>query len=233
MEIQILHLVEGAMQARGLTVIIDVFRAFSTACYVIGNGASQLLCVGEVETAFDLKKEDPGRILMGERNEQMVKGFQYGNSPFQVESLDFTGKCVVHTTSAGTRGMVSAAQADEILAGSFVNADATVDYIRKQDPPLLSLVCMGYAAQRPVEEDSLCAEYMRERLGGSTPDFDRMAETIRKTSGRRFFNAGNQEYAPSSDFYLCMELNRFDFAVKATPLEPGILSLKPVKNAGH
>jgi 2-phosphosulfolactate phosphatase len=52
MDIEILHLIEGARQAKGLTVIIDVFRAFSTACYVIRNGASQIIPVGDVELAY-------------------------------------------------------------------------------------------------------------------------------------------------------------------------------------
>ena len=34
MKINILHLIEGAKKAEGLTVIIDVFRAFSLECYL-------------------------------------------------------------------------------------------------------------------------------------------------------------------------------------------------------
>ena len=33
MRVQILELIEGAKKAEGLTVIIDVFRAFTTECY--------------------------------------------------------------------------------------------------------------------------------------------------------------------------------------------------------
>jgi 2-phosphosulfolactate phosphatase len=225
MEIRILQLVEGAKNARGLTVIIDVFRAFSTACYAFGNGADVILCVGEVDTAFRLKKENPDRILLGERNEIMVEGFQFGNSPSQVENVDFTGKTLVQTTSAGTRGMVMATGADEIISGSFVNADAIVNYIRARNPDEVSLVCMGYAAQYPIEEDSLFAEYVKEKLTGGEPDYDKMTETIRNSSGKRFFLADNQKHAPSTDFYLCLDINRFDFVLKATPIEPGILSL--------
>jgi 2-phosphosulfolactate phosphatase len=228
MKIEILHLVDGARRASGTTVIIDVFRAFSTACYVFANGASEILCVGEVETAFRLGKEVPDRILMGERDEKMVEGFRFGNSPFQVEHVDFTGRTLVQTTSAGTRGMVNATGADEILTGSFVNAGAVADYIVRKDPERVSLVCMGYAAERPIEEDTFCAEYIRDRIKGEEPDFDTMAETIRKTSGNRFFLPENQWHSPSTDFYLCLDLNRFDFVLRADPLEPGILSLKPV-----
>ena len=80
MEIQILQLVEGARQARGIIVVIDVFRAFSTACYVIGKGAEMIIAVGEVETAFKLKEEHPEYILMGERNEIMIPGFDDTNA---------------------------------------------------------------------------------------------------------------------------------------------------------
>ena len=57
-----------------------------------------------------------------------------------------------------------------------------------------------------------------------------LAETIRNTSGKRFFLAGNQGHAPSTDFYLCLDLNRFNFVLKAEPLEPGILSLKKINH---
>ena len=53
MQIEILDLIEGAKQARGLAVIIDVFRAFSTACYVVRNGAKEIIPVGNVELAYE------------------------------------------------------------------------------------------------------------------------------------------------------------------------------------
>ena len=230
MKIDILQLVKGAREARGLTVVIDVFRAFSAACYVAGNGARQIISVGGVETAFRLKTEQPDYLLMGERNERMVEGFDFGNSPFQVESIDFTEKTVVQTTSAGTQGLVNAVFADEILTGSFVNADAIVNYIISQSPAQVSLVCMGYAARHPIEEDTLCAEYIRMRLLGKTPDYSLMTETIRRTSGKRFFVAGHQDYAPSTDFYLCLDLNHFDFVLKAEKIASDMVSLKPMRN---
>jgi 2-phosphosulfolactate phosphatase len=230
MKIEILQLVEGARQARGLTIVIDVFRAFSAACYVMGNGAEKIISVGELETAFRLKAENPEYLLMGERKERMVEGFDYGNSPFEVENIDFTGKTVVQTTSAGTRGLTNAVHADEVLTGSFVNADAIVNHILRQDPREVSLVCMGYAARHPIEEDTLCATYIRTKLTGATPDYDEMTETIRKTSGKRFFIAGHQAHAPSTDFYLCLDLNRFDFILQARQTAQDEVTLIPVRD---
>ena len=39
MKIKIYHLIDGARQAEGLAVIIDVFRAFSMECWLYALGA--------------------------------------------------------------------------------------------------------------------------------------------------------------------------------------------------
>jgi len=59
MDIEMLHLVDGARQATGLTVIIDVFRAFSTSCYTVFQGASRIIPVGDLDLAYELKKKNP------------------------------------------------------------------------------------------------------------------------------------------------------------------------------
>ena len=46
MDVQILHMIEGAKKAEGLTVVIDVFRAFSLECYLMARGAGRILPVG-------------------------------------------------------------------------------------------------------------------------------------------------------------------------------------------
>jgi len=40
MDIKILHMIDGAKEAKGLAAIIDVFRAFSFECYVMSNNAT-------------------------------------------------------------------------------------------------------------------------------------------------------------------------------------------------
>jgi len=215
MEINILQLIEGAKAARGLTVVIDVFRAFSLVCYAFDRGAERIIPVGDINIAYELKKENPDYILIGERNEQIMPGFDFGNSPTHILNENFKGKTLVHTTSAGTQGLVNAVNADEILTGSFVNADAIVRYIRKTKPTEVSLVCMGYSALYPIEEDTFCAEYIKNELEGKKNRFDKMKKIIRSGSGKRFFEAEKQEYAPSSDFELCLDLNHFSFVVKS------------------
>lgn len=223
MQIRILHLTEGAKQAEGLTVVIDVFRAFSLACYLFHNGARKIIPLADVDEAYRLKKQHPEYVLIGERNERKLPGFDFGNSPAHVEHISFTGKTIIHTTSAGTQGIVNAQKAEEILTGSFVNASAIVRYIKTYEPSVVSLVCMGYSATEPTDEDTFCAEYIRNELEGKPTDFEKMVELLRTGSGRRLLDPVNQLHSPARDFDLCLALNRFDFVLKAdrstTPIE--------------
>lgn len=215
MDIQILQLLDGAKKAEGLTVVIDVFRAFSLACYMADKGAKNIIPIASIEKAYELKRNNPDYILIGERNERVPEGFDYGNSPTHILDADLKGKTIVHTTSAGTQGLVNAVNASERLTGSFVNAPAIARYIQLKNPAKVSLVCMGYSMKHPTEEDTFCAEYIKARLEGSDADFEAMKLQIRKTSGRRLFEPENQEFSPSTDFDYCLDLGRFNFVLKA------------------
>ncbi|MCP4396432.1 MAG: 2-phosphosulfolactate phosphatase [bacterium] len=214
MDIRILQLIEGAKAARGLTVVIDVFRAFSTACYLFGNGAERIIPLGDLDLAYRLKQENPSYLLIGERDGQRQPGFDYGNSPAEIEPLDFTGHTVVQTTSAGTQGIANSVEADEIISGSFCNAGAIVRYIQAQEPEQVSLVCMGHGAISPSDEDTLCAEYIKERLEGEQPNFQAIYNRLRfGESGKRFFDP-QITWSPEGDFDLCLALDRFDFVLR-------------------
>jgi 2-phosphosulfolactate phosphatase len=228
MDVRVLHLIEGARQARGLTVVIDVFRAFSVACYLAAGGAREILPVGEAAAARALKAEHPGYLLVGEVGGQRPPGFDHGNSPSEIEGRDFTGRTIVQRTSAGTQGLVSATQAAEVITGSFVNAPAVIEYIRLRAPRELSLVCMGHAATAPAEEDTLCAEFIRDSLAGRPPDFARIRAALRDSlSASRFFDP-EKTWAPERDFDLCLALGRFGFVLRLERLSGGRLVLRPV-----
>ncbi len=214
MDIKILDLIEGARKATGLTVIIDVFRAFSLECYAIANGADKIIAVGDIAEAYEIKEKHPEYILIGEREEKMPVGFDFGNSPSHIMNVDFTGRTIVHTTSSGTQGMVNAVNAEEVITGSFVNAGAIIRYIQKKMPKSVSLVGMGYAGQYQVEEDAGCAQYIANELLDKDNDFKGMVDLIGKTSGKRFFLEENQHYAPKEDFDLCLNINRFNFVLQ-------------------
>ncbi|WP_347838976.1 2-phosphosulfolactate phosphatase [uncultured Draconibacterium sp.] len=214
MQIKILQLTEGAKVAKGTTVIIDVLRAFTTACYAINQGIETIIPVGDINMAYQLKKQHPNYLLVGERHERKPEGFDFGNSPTHINAAKISAKTMIHTTSSGTQGISNATQASEILTGSFVNAGAIVQYIQKTRPSEVSLVCMGFACQYPTNEDTFCAEYIKNELEGKPNDFRAMVKRIKETDGARFFDPANQSWSPESDFHLCMDVNRFDFVLK-------------------
>lgn len=214
MEIEILQLTEGAKMARGLTVVIDVFRAFSTACYVFAAGADKIIPAEHVDDAFKLQKLLKNVVMLGERNERRVPGFDFGNSPTHIINQDFSAKTIIMTTSSGTRGIANATHADEIITGSFVNAEAIIGYIRQKNPLVVSLVCMGYEGRYPTQEDTFLAEYVRDRLQNKEVNFEKIKHILRTGDGARLLDPANEEWSPASDFELCLDLNRFNFVLK-------------------
>ena len=214
MEIEILQLTEGAKRATGLTVVIDVFRAFSTACYIFAAGAAKIIPVEHVEDAFILKEKQADVIMLGERHERKVPGFDFGNSPTHIMNQNFDGKTIIMTTSSGTRGIANATLADEIITGSFVNAEAVIRYIRAKKPAVVSLVCMGYEGRFPTQEDTFLAEYLRDKLQGIETNFEQMKSMLRMGDGARLLDPANHEWSPATDFELCLDPDRFDFVLK-------------------
>ena len=229
MEIQILHLIEGARAARGTAVVIDVFRAFTVEAYLAKNGAAHIIPVGDKAIAYAYKEAHPDAILVGERQGKILPGFDYGNSPSQLEHADLTGKTVIHTTSAGTQGIANAIYADEILTGSLVNARAIADYLKKNNRQQVSLVCMGLNAERPIEEDTLCAEYIKSLLEGEPMDLTAGIENLKVTSGEKFFDPAQQEVFPERDFWLSTQVDQFDFVLRLKKQPDGLDEMEIVQ----
>ena len=225
MKVEILEYVEGAKKAKGIAVIIDVFRAFSVDCYAFDSGVARLIATGEVEDAFRMKEKYKGSLLAGERNEKKIDGFDFGNSPTEIIKADLKGKTLIHTTSAGTQGLINATRADMVLTGSLVNADAVANYIKAINPEIVSLVAMGYRAKISAEEDLLCARYISSLLKDEDPVEKEKIPDLRITSGKRFFIPENIDFSPPTDFFLCTMLNRFNFVIRAITRPDGNVNL--------
>ena len=212
MNIKILH---NAREAIGIAIIIDVFRAFTVEPYLINNGVKKLIPVGEKQIAYNLKEKHKNYILIGERGGIKLPGFDYGNSPSQIKNIDFSQKIVVHTTSCGTQGIINAINAQEIITGSLVNAKAIVKYIKNNKFNDVSIVSLAREGEPPADEDELCARYIKSML--ENKPLNNLTEEIEKLkigSGNKFFDESKKEIFPKEDFYLCTEINKFNFVLK-------------------
>ncbi len=225
MRVEKTDFVEGARSARGIVVIIDVFRAFSTACYGFTRGVKRIYPVGEVAEALALGRKMRGAILVGERHGRKLEGFNFGNSPSELFNAELSGKTIIQTTHSGTQGLVNALHAEDLLTGAFVNAKATCDYIRKRSPVCVTLVRMGLQAKIASDEDSLCADYLESLLLNKEFDVSSIEPTLRKSPfSERFFNPA-KPWNPPRDFELCLKTNTFEFFIQAHRDKDGRLYL--------
>lgn len=230
MNINILHLLDGAKKATGIAVIIDVFRAFSMEAYMMAKGAKSIIPVGDCDVAYRIREERPDILIAGERHGKILSGFDIGNSPWELSKMDIEDKTIVHTTSAGTQGIANARGATVILCAGLVNAKATADYIRKSNAEDVSLVCMGLEAKEPTDEDTLCAEYIRSLLLGDVIDIKQRIERLKYTSGAKFFDKEQNNVFPEMDFYMCTELDKFDFVLKLNKDDSEIAYIEKISN---
>ena len=67
-----------------IAVVVDVLRATSTVTQALAAGYERVLCVDSIDGALRLRA--PGRVLAGERNCLMPRGFDQGNSPSEATS---------------------------------------------------------------------------------------------------------------------------------------------------
>jgi 2-phosphosulfolactate phosphatase len=214
MQIEVSDFVAGAREARGVAVVIDVFRAFSVACYAYARGAKRIIPVAEIDRALALRRDHPEYLTIGERGGRKVEGFDFGNSPSEISQTDVRGRTIVHTTSAGTQGLTNASQADIVLTGSLVNASAICSYIEALAPERVSIVRMGLAAKERCMEDDLCAEVLRARLSGEGYDVSGVREKLRSAPAAKKFFDPEATWAPEGDFELCTDVDRFGFVLR-------------------
>ncbi|MFN2521278.1 MAG: 2-phosphosulfolactate phosphatase, partial [Candidatus Limnocylindria bacterium] len=165
----------------------------------------------------------PTPFLTGEVGGRPVDGFDVGNSPSAIRSLDLSGRRVIQRSSSGTQGVVAATQADEIVLGSFVTASATCRYLAAR-ADLVTIVAMGDEGLRPAEEDEACAAYLEGLLLRRAVDRP-PALLMRSGWEDRLW----PDWFPRSDAELACEVDRFDFALPVVR-EDGLLIARPVRS---
>jgi 2-phosphosulfolactate phosphatase len=209
--------VQGAKEARGLTVIIDVFRAFSCEPLLFHYGVRRIILEADPDRAAALKRAHPEYILVGEVNEVPIQGGDFGNSPSEIllRGRDtFKDKIVVHRTTAGVVGASAAIlRADEVLLGSFMTAKAIASYIKGKDPRLVTLVAMGERGKARSEEDEACADYLEHLLLGRPYDLiETLKRVVFQPSAQKFIT-GARPYLPREDPIFCLQRDIFDFVL--------------------
>jgi 2-phosphosulfolactate phosphatase len=194
-----------------VTVVIDAFRAFATAAYILHQRPREYLLTTTSASARRLATADPDALLVGKPEIGALVSYDIPNSPTRVAETRIANRRVVHRTEAGARGVLAANGV--VLVAAFVNARATAAWLRRTRAHV-RLWPMGHQAASPALEDDLCAACIESLLVGRTFDLLPHREALRDGPGRYFFDVDQWQY-PREDFDRCLELDRFDFAIQA------------------
>lgn len=135
--------------SNSIVVVIDIFRATSSICYGIENGAEAIIPVPSVEACESYRGSEC--LLAAERNGEVVAGFDFGNSPFSYTREKVAGKTVVLTTTNGTHAINLSREASRIVIGSFLNLSALCGWLNTQENDVL-LLCSGWKDKVNLED---------------------------------------------------------------------------------
>ena len=156
----------------GKTVaVIDVLRATTTICYALDAGAREVIPCLTIDEAKDTAARQAASsptgavVLGGERQAQMIDGFDLGNSPSHYTPDAVAGKTVVMTTTNGTKAMNACRSADRIYLGGLVNLTSLACVLCEAE--FVEIVCAGTAGEISWE-DALTAGAIVEILTAIT-----------------------------------------------------------------
>jgi 2-phosphosulfolactate phosphatase len=149
-------------------IVVDVLRATSTICQALASGYGRVLCCAEIEEARALAATEGPAKLAGERRLEPLEGFDFGNSPAELEGGAAAETLILSTTN-GTRLLVAAAERFErVYVGSLLNLDAVAAAARESGEDV-AVLCAGVLGELALD-DAYCAGRIAEALGGERED---------------------------------------------------------------
>ncbi|MFF3859465.1 2-phosphosulfolactate phosphatase [Streptomyces sp. NPDC002209] len=209
-------------EAPSVAVVVDVMRAFTVAAWAFGQGAEKIVLAESLDDALALKARHPDWVAL--KDGPPAPGFDTVNSPGLLRSIDLGGRTVVQKTTAGTVGALAVKEASLVLCAGFVVAGATALLLRVRECDSVTFVVTGEDGH--ADEDLACAQYIARRADDAGTD---AAEFLRRAGESRAaaeLTEGVRQGTHPDDVALCLELDRFPFAMVAT-LEDALMVLRP------
>jgi 2-phosphosulfolactate phosphatase len=158
-----------ARQHKAVAVVVDALRASATIVCLLQRGAAEVLAVKQVNEAYAYRQAHPEALLVGERGGLKIEGFDFGNSPTEVQRADVQGRQVVFTSTTGAQRLVDCLGATAIFVGTTINASAVARQVAAlalaENVPIV-IIPAGLATDPSVvaEEDWLGATMLAARL---------------------------------------------------------------------
>lgn len=179
MNITIEQGIDGASKAierKDAIIIVDTIRASTTYVNAFSSGVKRIVpCASREDLDARLDKY-PNSVKSGERLCKKIEGYDYGSSPKEMSIANLNNKIMLSSTTNGSRMVVASSESSCVVMGSFCNATAVIDYLRKQNRDV-TIVCSGRLGEEVIE-DNLCAEYLKWGFENNSSEFRLSPEQI-------------------------------------------------------
>ncbi|MGW1295428.1 2-phosphosulfolactate phosphatase [Streptomyces sp. NPDC002533] len=205
-----------------VAVVIDVMRAYTVAAWAFARGAEKIVLTRSLDEALTLKARHPDWVAL--KDGAPAPGFDAVNSPGLLRSTYLGGRTVVQKTTAGTVGALAVREASLVLCAGFVVAEATAGLLRQRGGDAVTFVVTGEDGR--AEEDLACAQYIADRAAGTGADASPFVRRAAQSRAAAELTEGVREGVHRDDVALCLEVDRFPFAMVAT-VEDSLMVLRP------
>ncbi|MGQ7754128.1 2-phosphosulfolactate phosphatase [Streptomyces sp. WC2508] len=205
-----------------VAVVVDVMRAFTVTAWAFAQGAEKVVLAESLDEALALKARHPDWVAI--KDGPSAPGFDTVNSPGLLRSIDLGGRTVVQKTTAGTVGALAVKEASLVLCASFVVAEATARLLRIREGDGVTFVITGEDGR--ADEDLVCAQYIARRATEAGTDATEFLRRAGESRAAAELAEGVRQGVHPDDVALCLELDRFPFAMVAA-LEDSLMVLRP------
>ncbi len=210
------------VETPSVAVVVDVMRAFTVAPWAFAQGAEKIVLAESLDAALALKARHPEWVAI--KDGPPAPGFDLVNSPGLLQSVDLDGRTVVQKTTAGTVGALAVKEASLVLCAGFVVAEATAQLLRRRKPDSVTFVVTGEDGR--ADEDLACAQYIARRAIEAGTDAAGFLRRAAESRAAAELAQGVRQGVHPDDVALCLELDRFPFAVVAA-WEGSLMVLRP------
>lgn len=205
-----------------VAVVVDVMRAFTVAAWAFARGAEKIVLAESLDDALALKARHPDWVAL--KDGPPAPGFDAVNSPGLLRSADLGGRTVVQKTTAGTVGALAVKDASLVLCASFVVAEATARLLRARAVDSVTFVVTGEDGR--ADEDLACAQYIAGRVNEAATEAAGFVRRAAESRAATELAEGVRQGVHPDDVALCLEVDRFPFAMVAA-LEGSLMVLRP------
>ncbi len=171
-------------------IVIDVLRATTVISTLFERGCPAVYVAASHDTASQFARSK-GYVLCGESGGWKAPGFDYGNSPVEFSTLDFTDKPVVISTTNGTKATQKVASAKAVLLGAALNrmsvARSAWSLARESQSDIV-IVCSGTNGRFTLE-DALVAGLYIEAISGFAGPWEMPEQDDAAIAARRLWQS--------------------------------------------